>query len=150
MVSAAVAGLGAKSLASLGRLDLDRLQGFLGLTNVADRSLFRNAGDVPVAVVMAAEERALFLTLSDEEQQVAVVRLHIEDGDLRVDPWLAMDLEELAFPIGLDIERKRPGHARPMNRTVGNLEARAKLSKREVEKVPVHEGEGATGRRRVR
>src|SRR5207302_8084451 len=77
-VLATVAGLRAESLASLGGLDLGRLQGFLGLTNVANRSLFGNAGDEPVTLVVAAEKLALFLALSDEEQQVAVVRLHVE------------------------------------------------------------------------
>ena len=34
-----------------------------------------------------------------------------EDGGLRVGPWLAKDLEELAFAVSLDIERDLPCHA---------------------------------------
>jgi hypothetical protein len=93
-----------------------------------------------VTLVVAAEEFALFLSLSDEEQQMAVGGLHVEDGDLRVGPWLAKDLEELALAVSLDIERERPGHAGTTNRTVGNLEPSANASKLQVEKVRVHDG----------
>src|SRR6266851_2134235 len=81
-VLAAVAGLGPEALAGLGAQDLGGLEGFLGLADGADRGGFGDAGDEPVPFVVAAEELALVLTLSDEEQQVAVAGLNIEDGDL--------------------------------------------------------------------
>src|SRR5262249_29640933 len=110
-ILATVAGLRSESLSSLGGLDLGGLEGFLRLTDVADRSLFRNAGNEPVALVVAAKELALFLAFSDEEQQVAVSGLHVEDRDLRVGSRLTEDLEELALAVSLDIERERPGHS---------------------------------------
>src|SRR5262249_9493270 len=134
-VLATVAGLGSESLACLGGLDLGGLQRFLRLTAVADRSLFTSAGNEPVALVVAAKELALFLALSDGEQQVAVSGLRVEDRDLRVGPWLAKDLEELAFAVSLDIERERPGHAGTTIRSVGDLEPSADAAKLDVEEV---------------
>ena len=77
-VLAPAASLGLESLAGLGRLHLGGLEGFLGLTNGADRSLLRDASDEPVALIMAAQELALFLALTNEQKQVPVVRLNIE------------------------------------------------------------------------
>jgi hypothetical protein len=65
-VLAAAAGLGAEALAGLGSLHLGGLEGFLGLADRADRGGFGDAGDEPVALVVAAEELALVLALSIE------------------------------------------------------------------------------------
>jgi hypothetical protein len=99
-VLAAAAGLGFESLAGLGGLDLGGLEGFLGLPDGSDRGGFGDAGDEPVALVVAAEELALLFALTDQEQQVAVGGLHVEDGDLGLGPRRADDLEELALAVG--------------------------------------------------
>lgn len=98
-ILAAVANLGPESFACLGGLNLGGLQRFLGLMNGADRSLFGDACDEPVALVVAAEELALFLAFTDEEEQMAVGGLHVEDGDFYIDAGLADDLEELALAV---------------------------------------------------
>src|ERR1700730_2748844 len=70
-VLAAVAGLALEALACLGSLDLGRLEGFLGLADGADRGGFGDAGDEPVALVVAAEELALVLAFTQKQEKVA-------------------------------------------------------------------------------
>ena len=122
-------------------MDLGRLQGFLGLTDGANRCLFRNAGDEPVAFVVAAKELALFLALSDEEQQVAVVRLHVEDGDFNFDAGLPGDFKELAVAVSLHVQRNDAYGAVLAGQTISDLQPSAHASKLDVEEVRVHEGE---------
>src|SRR5205814_6987352 len=83
-VLAAVTSLESEALACLGGQHFSRLQRLLGLTDSANRCGFRDAGDEPVALVMAAEKLALVLALSDEQEQMAVTRLNVEDRDLGV------------------------------------------------------------------
>ncbi|HWG42696.1 MAG TPA: hypothetical protein VN688_07910 [Gemmataceae bacterium] len=103
-----------------------------------------------MAFVVAAEELALFLAFSDEKEQVAVVGLHVEDGDFDINTRLAQDLEELALAVSLDIERDGAGRAGAMSRTVGNLEPSANASELDVEQVRVHRGEDTSVQLRVR
>src|SRR5262249_35430510 len=71
-VLAAVAGLRLEAVAGLGGQDLGGLEGFLGLADGADRGAFGDGCDEPVALVVAAEELALVLALTDQKEQVAV------------------------------------------------------------------------------
>src|SRR6185437_11978755 len=110
-VLAAVASLAPEALAGLGAQNLGGLEGFLGLADGADRSAFGDAGDEPVALVVAAEELALVLAFTDQQQQVAVGGLHVEDGDLGLGPRLLDDLEELALAVGLHVQGDDAGSA---------------------------------------
>jgi hypothetical protein len=67
-VLAAVAGLGLEAFAGPGGQDLGGLQRLLGLADGADRGALGDAGDEPVALVVAAEELALVLALPDKQQ----------------------------------------------------------------------------------
>ena len=142
--------LALEALACLGGLDLGGLEGFLGLADGADRGGFGDAGDEPVALVVAAEELALVLALPDQEQQVAVGGLHVEDGDLGLGPRLADDLEELALAVGLHVQGDDARRAVAAGRTVSDLQPCADAGKLDVEEVRVHEGEDTITARRVR
>src|SRR5205085_11108197 len=99
--------------------NLGGLEGFLGLADGANRSGFGDAGDEPVALVVAAEELALVLALTHQEEQVAVGGLHVEDGDLGLGPRLRDDLEELALAVGLHVQGDDARTAAPPGRAVG-------------------------------
>ena len=64
-----------------------------------------DASNEPVALVVAAQELDLFLALTNEQEQVPVGGLNIEDGDFDIDAGLPGDLEELAFSVGLHVQR---------------------------------------------
>jgi hypothetical protein len=61
------------------------------------RHTLGNGGDEPVPFVVAAEELALALALTNQEQQVTVGWLYVEDGNLGLGIPSPSDLEELAF-----------------------------------------------------
>lgn len=149
-ILAAVAGLAADLLPSLGHLHFNRLQRFLGLTNGADRGVFGQSGNEPVALVMAAEELALILALSDLEEQVTVGGLHVQDGDLGLGVRLADDLEELALTVSLHVQGEDACRAIAASRTVSDFEACADASKLDVEKIRVHEKQDTAAEGRVR
>src|SRR5580692_11358347 len=129
-----------EALVCLGGLDLGRLQRFLGLADGADRSLLRNTGDEPVALVVAAEELALVLAFTHQKEQMAVGGLNIENGDLGLGPRLADDLEELALAVGLHVQGEVARSAVAPSRAVGDLQASADAGKLDVEEIRVHEG----------
>ena len=96
--------LGPKALAGLGTQHFGGLQGFLGLADGAHGGAFGDASHEPMALVVAAEELALVLAFTHEEQQVSVGGLNVEDGDLGLGTRLADDLEELALAVGLHVQ----------------------------------------------
>jgi hypothetical protein len=104
------------------QLDFGGLEGFLGLPHGADRGGFEDAGDEPVALVVAAQELALVLALPDQEQQVAVGGLHVEDGDLGLGPRLHDDLDELALAVGLHVQGDGARRAAAAGRSVSDLQ----------------------------
>jgi len=148
-VLAAAAGLGLEPLAGLGGLDLGRLEGFLGLTDGADRGGFGDAGDEPVPLVIAAEELALVPALTDEKKQVAVGRLNVEDDDLGLGPHRTDDLEELALAVGLHVQGDDARRAAAAGRVVGHLQASAEAGELASE-VRLHEGKDTTAPAQVR
>jgi hypothetical protein len=99
---------------------------------------------------MAAEEFALVRPFTDEEQQVAVSRLHVEDGDLSLGPRLADDLEELALAVSLQVEGDDPRRAAAPGRTISDLQASANAGKLDVKEVRVHEEKDTIRAQRVR
>jgi hypothetical protein len=96
-----------------------------GLADGADRGRFGDAGDEPVALVVAAEEFRLLAILADQEQQMAVGGLHVKDGDVRISARRADNLEEFALAVGLNVEGYGAGRAGATTRVIGELEARA-------------------------
>jgi hypothetical protein len=93
----------------------------------------------PMALVVAAEELALVLAFTHQEQQMAVGGLHVEDGDLGLGPPLADDLEELALAVGLHVQRNDARRAAATRRAVSDLQPCADPGKLDVEEVGVHE-----------
>jgi hypothetical protein len=57
-----------------------------------------------VPLIVSAEELALLAILSDHQQEMAVVRLYIQDLDLCLSIGHLEDLEELAVSVSLDIQ----------------------------------------------
>ena len=149
-VLAAVAGLGPEALAGLGARDLGGLQCLLGLADGADWSLLRNAGDEPVALVVAAKELALVLALTNEQELVAVGGLNIKYSDFNIDAGLGRDLEELALAVGLHLQGNDACHAVAAGRTISDLQPSAHTSKLDVEQVGVHKREDTKDEGRVR
>ena len=148
-ILAAVASLALDPFSGLDALDLGWLQRFLGLAHGAHRSFFRDASDEPVALGVAAEELALFLALTNEQEQVSVGGLYIEDGNFDIDSGLTGDLEELALAVGLYIKGDGTGRAVAAGRAISDLQPSAHASKLDVEKVCVHEEEDTGDGRRV-
>jgi hypothetical protein len=126
-----------------------RLEGFLGLTDGADRGSFGDAGDEPVPLVIAAEELALVPALTDEKKQVVVGRLNVEDDDLGLGPHRTDDLEELALAVGLHVQGDDARRAAAAGRVVGHLQAGAEAGELASE-VRVHEGKDTTAPAQVR
>lgn len=137
-VLATFAGLAPQARASLCREHPDGLEGFLGLTNVADRGRFGNSSDKPMALVVPAKEFALVVTVANEEQQVAICRPRVEDGELRLGAWAAKKPVELALAIGLDIERVRDANTGLSKSGLGDFQPRADAGKLGFEKIRVH------------
>ena len=140
-VLTAVAGVGPESLASLSGLNFGRLQGFLGLPHGADGSTLGNPGHKPVAFIVAAEELALVLAVTDQEQQVSVAGLHVEQGDLGFGIRTPCNLEELALSVGLHVQGNNACRAAAPGRTISDFQPSANAGELDVEKVRVHKRE---------
>ena len=126
------------------------LQRILGLADGADRGGFGDAGDEPVALVVAAGELALLLAFTHQEQQVAVGGLHVEDGDLGLGPRLLDDLDELALAVGLNVEGDDARRAAAPGGAISDLQPCADAGELGVEEVRVHRGEDTRPAGRVR
>src|SRR5262249_47978515 len=103
----------------------------------------------PMPLVVTAQELAFVLTLTHQEQEVAVGGLNVENGDLGLGLWLAEDLEEFALVVGLHIEGENPRRASPPGRTISDLQAWGNASEF-GEEVRVHERNDTTPQAEVR
>src|SRR5262249_37311020 len=103
--AAAIPGLEA----DLTGLNLRRLQGFLGLPDVADRGEFGDSGDEPVALGGAAEKLPLLaIGIAGHKERVAGGRLHVKHGDFRGILGVEEDVEDfLAVVVFEDVEDRR-------------------------------------------
>ncbi|MGH7171536.1 MAG: hypothetical protein ACRELG_14770 [Gemmataceae bacterium] len=95
----------------------------------------------PVAFVVAAEEFALVLAFTHQEQQVAVGGQHVENGDLGLGSQRTDDLEELALAVGLHVQRDQARRAVAPSRAISDLQPSADAGKLDVEQFRVHKGE---------
>ena len=103
-VAAAVAILRPKS--ALAALDEIGLESLLSISNATHRRSFRNAGNKPVALIMAKQETVLLSTTAAQQQQVTVDRLNIQNHQFSCGRRRTRNLEVFSVLVSTHIERQ--------------------------------------------
>ena len=134
----AIADVGTETLAALSNQDACRLERFHSLTDRSNWSGFWDASNEPVPFIMSTKELALLLALTDEEEQMTVIWLNIENGDL--DLWFRRDLEELAFAVAQNVKGDDARCAITASRSIYHLQPRTHSCELCVEQLSIHGG----------
>ena len=103
-VAAAVAILRPKS--ALAALDEIGLESLFSISNATYRRSFRNAGNKPVALIMAKQEAVLLSTTAAQQQQVTVDRLNIQNHQFSSGRRRTRNLEVFSVLVSTHIERQ--------------------------------------------
>ena len=124
--------------------------GFLGLSDGADRSRFRDACHEPVAFIMAAQELVLLAAFTHEQEQVTVRGLEVKDFDFNISPRLLDDLEEFALPVVRHVQGNESLCGQTTTGASSDFQSCADAGKLAVEKVCVHNRGDTSSVRKVR